>query len=116
MNTKRFNELFDETVEISRSVLCKKAGEYAENNDRLHNFNCAAEMQGCTAIRALGGMMAKHTVSVYDLINRIDAGLAVSPELWDEKIIDSINYLILLRAAVEDWEIKEVEEAKKFDE
>ena len=46
-------------------------------------------------------MMAKHTVSVYDMCN---IGDNYPLELWSEKITDSINYLILLRALVEEKE------------
>lgn len=53
---------------------------------------------------ALGGMMAKHTVSVYDLIRMEEAGAKVKKELWMEKIIDHINYLILLWAMVRERE------------
>ena len=100
MNTQEFNAVFEQTVDRCRSVLCHKADEYAEDDDRLHNFHQAAHLQGGTAVSALGGMMAKHTVSVYDLIRREAKGQAVSAELWNEKTIDHINYLILLRAAV----------------
>ena len=44
-------------------------------------------------------MMAKHTTSVYDMV---ESGKPYSLELWDEKITDHINYLILLRAALID--------------
>ena len=47
-------------------------------------------------------MMAKHTVSVYDLIQRQEQSLVVPKEMWDEKIGDSINYLIWLTALVEE--------------
>ena len=63
-------------------------------------------MEEYVHISALAGMMCKHTVSIYDLIEGYEAGRAIEPELWDEKIIDSINYLILLRAALyEDYTI-----------
>lgn len=42
------------------------------------------------------------TVSVYDLIQTHEAGLPVSQGMWDEKIGDSINYLLLLTALIED--------------
>ena len=45
-------------------------------------------------------MMAKHTVSVYDLINDYDAGIETSVDMWDEKIGDHINYLLLLTAMI----------------
>ena len=100
MTTPEFNAVFEQTVEMCRQTLCHKADEYAEDDDRLHNFNQAAHLQGGTAVSALGGMMVKHTVSVYDLIRREAKGQAVSAELWDEKTIDHINYLILLRGII----------------
>jgi hypothetical protein len=44
-------------------------------------------------------MMAKHTVSIYDMCN---SGKEYSIDMWNEKITDSINYLLLLRALIED--------------
>ena len=44
-------------------------------------------------------MMAKHTVSIYDMCN---SGQKYPIELWNEKITDHINYLLLLRAIIED--------------
>ena len=78
-----------------------KADEYA-TDDRLHNFKVAAELQNCTPIKALAGMMCKHTVSVYDLVNDVENGKTVPIELWNEKIGDSINYLLLLTALIEE--------------
>lgn len=46
--------------------------------------------------------MAKHTVSVYDLIRKHDLGGMTSKEMWSEKIGDSINYLLLLSALVQE--------------
>lgn len=100
MTTEQFNSIFRDTIEKAFNLLNGKAAEYAESGDRLHNFKRAAELQGCTPIGALAGMMVKHTVSVYDLVRRHEEGARIPAELWDEKIIDSINYLILLRAAV----------------
>ncbi len=100
MNTPEFNALFEQTVEMCRQTLCAKADEYAEDDDRLHNFNIASILQGNTPIESIGGMMVKHTVSVYDLIRRTGKGAEISDAMWDEKIKDSINYLILLRGIV----------------
>jgi hypothetical protein len=98
MTASEFKRIFDETVAKSGAMLIGKATEYASDADRLHNFKQAAALQQITPIEALGGMMCKHTISVYDMINSVDDEHA--QELWDEKIIDSINYLILLRALV----------------
>lgn len=101
MKYDRFNEVLETTIKKCIDTLSVKADEYA-TEDRLHNFKVAAEIQNCTPITALAGMMAKHTVSVYDLIKKQEQGYVVSREMWDEKIGDSINYLILLSALVQE--------------
>ena len=107
------SELFENVIE-ERLLKCKatlgcKAEEYA-TEDRLHNFKIAAELQHCTPVKALGGMMSKHTVSVYDLIEDFEKGKEIPMSMWEEKIGDSINYLLLLTAL-----IVEAEEAKVSD-
>lgn len=109
MNTNDFNKIIDSRIQKCLDVLCKKADEYA-TLDRLHNFKVAAELQGCTPIRALGGMMCKHTVSVYDLINEFEEGADIPLELWEEKIGDSINYLLLLTALVHEYKGEQANE------
>lgn len=107
MNTERFNEVINERIGLCKAVLCDKAEEYA-TDDRLHNFKVAAQLQGCTPMTALAGMMSKHTVSVYDLIRDHEEGMPISREMWDEKIGDSINYLLLLTALIEEEEMEQI--------
>lgn len=109
MVTKTFNKVISKRLDLCLNTLCKKANEYA-TTDRLHNFKVAAKLQDCTPVKALGGMMSKHTVSVYDLINDHEAGKPIPIEMWYEKIGDSINYLLLLTALVEEY--NEIEEEK----
>jgi len=101
MNLSEFEQVFNEQVQQSGQVLVIKGKEYA-TADRLHNFKKAAALTSGTPAQALGGMMVKHIVSVFDMIN---TGKSYPKELWDEKIGDAINYLILLKAIT-------VEEAK----
>ncbi len=105
MNAEQFNTVLNEQIDTIKGILQSKAKEYA-TDDRLHNFKVAAEIQNCTPEQALAGMMAKHTISVYDMIN---SGGDYSVEQWSEKITDHINYLILLKALV-----KERQEEKVF--
>ena len=42
-------------------------------------------------------MLAKHLVSIADMVG---ARKDYPQETWDEKITDSINYLLILRAVV----------------
>jgi len=96
MDAAEFEEILEDQLTVIGGVLSSKAKEYA-TGDQLHNFKQAAALQGITPIEALGGMMAKHTVSIYDMIAS-DEDFTLAQ--WDEKATDHINYLILLRALV----------------
>ena len=100
MTREDFESVLEEQINKCREVLIVKAKEYA-TGDRLHNFKIAATMEGITPIQALSGMMAKHTVSIYDMCGSSDE-VYYSKSMWDEKITDHINYLLLLKALVVD--------------
>lgn len=95
MDSITFNEHLMHMQQVTVDTLTAKAAEYATDGDRLHNFKVAAAVQGISPTAALAGMMAKHTVSVYDMIGD---GEVHPMELWEEKIKDSINYLFILWA------------------
>ena len=96
MLAEEFEKIINLRLALCRDTLTRKAVEYA-TEDRLHNFKIAGQVQGLTPVQALAGMMAKHTVSVYDMCT---SGDVYPPEVWAEKIGDSINYLLLLDALV----------------
>lgn len=100
MNHKEFNAIYKAQVAQCTETLITKAKEYA-TEDRLHNFKVAGHLQGVTPKEALAGMMAKHVVSIYDLVKKQEQ---VAAEVWDEKIGDALNYLFLLKALVIDEE------------
>ncbi len=100
MNKLMFERIISEQINKCFDILCAKAKEYA-TEDRLHNFKQAAHLQRCTPIQALAGMMAKHTVCVYDMCV---SGNNYPQAIWDEKITDSINYLLLLAALLREEE------------
>ena len=92
-----FNDIVENRINKIRSVLAKKAQEYASDKSRFHNFEVAGRRIDCTPERALLGMMVKHEVSVMDLVNWIEFNPEkLTFEIIDEKICDNINYLILL--------------------
>lgn len=97
MKNSDFNAVVQDQLGRCEDTLIKKAKEYASDEDRLHNFIQAAHLQGITPRQALAGMMAKHTVSVYDMAMSTET---FTPEQWDEKIGDHLNYLLILRAMV----------------
>lgn len=100
MNTERFNDILDAQIKRVQDVLVVKAAEYA-TEDRLANFKKAAHLRNQSVIQAIAGMMVKHTVSIYDMIDsETSFPMAFTMDQWDEKLTDHINYLILLRAAL----------------
>lgn len=99
MNADQFDKILERRLELISSVLASKREEYAAGGDRLHNFKRAAEMLGVSREKALAGMMAKHWVSVLDMV---DGKAKLTEELIEEKIGDSINYLVLLEAMLKE--------------
>ena len=113
----RLKKVIENRIEKCKQLLGVKAGEYAAGGDRLYNFKVAAILEDCTPEKSLAGMMAKHTVSVYDLINRFEEGEYIPKSLWEEKIGDHINYLLLLTALIEEreGEITEIDEGVNIE-
>lgn len=98
MQASDFNAIVEAQFEACKDMLGVKAGEYADDRDRLHNFKIAAALEpNGTPIKALAGFMRKHTISIYDMCYSDEE---FDLERWDEKINDSINYLLLLKACV----------------
>ena len=112
MKVDDFEKVIEGQINECREVLIVKAKEYA-TTDRLHNFKVAAEVQGMEPIQALAGMMAKHTVSVYDMCK---CEKDYSQEMWREKLTDHINYLMLLKALVEEKMEEKKSRPCAFDE
>ncbi|MBR2949040.1 MAG: hypothetical protein IKC46_04175 [Lachnospiraceae bacterium] len=101
MTQIEFQDIFMKQMKACEDTLQKKKKEYAGNGtDRLGAFKTAASLQKCSAKEALAGMFAKHVVSIYEMCGTKGAPFPVP--VWEEKITDSINYLILLRALVEE--------------
>ena len=103
MNENEFQEIFSDQIKYCEKMLFKKGLEYAVETDRLHNFKIAAMLQNETELQALGGMMAKHIVSIYDMI---DSNEPYTMSMWDEKLGDAINYLILAKAILIENKVK----------
>jgi hypothetical protein len=99
------HEDFDKCVE-TRMALCKKVlvykGTEYSDGDRLSNFKKAAGLIGDTPESALWGMAVKHIVSINDMIQDLSVGIAAPMCAWEEKIGDALNYLLILRAQLEE--------------
>lgn len=88
----------DRTIEL----MLVKGKEYQRNGDKLHNFRRAAEMQRSNMPRVLHGMLQKHIVSYYDMLDDIDLGKKIKEEYVNEKIGDCIVYLLLQEVAIKE--------------
>ena len=100
MNNEDFKVVVDGCIENIKQVLESKSQEYSSKEDKLHNFVAAAKLMRCkTKEYALLGMLNKHLVSVIDMIVKYEQeGIWPSAKLVNEKIGDSINYFVLLKA------------------
>ena len=99
MTHERFNQLVDEMLETCKQTLTKKQDEYNLDKDRLSFFKEGNELTKLSPERTLYLFMFKHIKSLADMVA---SEKTYSKELWEEKIKDNINYLLLLRALLED--------------
>lgn len=100
MNSEDFKTIVDGCKVNIESTLNKKSQEYSSKEDKLHNFVEAAKLMRCkTKEYALFGMLNKHLVSVIDMIVKYEQkGILPDESMVEEKIGDSINYFVLLKA------------------
>ena len=121
MKTEELQKIMNRQFDVCMNIMAGKSEEYTEGSeDKLEHFKAAAALMGVTPEAALRGMMSKHLVSVADMCMDQRGSEAYSMDRWEEKITDSINYLLLLRAIVDEnrtmsWEEVE-EEARREGE
>jgi len=98
MEATQFNEITQKQIDRCLRVLEEKSLEYALDSDRLRHFKDTAAECEISTKQALWGMLSKHLTSLNSMC-RTNSGTI---DRWDEKITDSINYMLLLRALVEE--------------
>lgn len=99
MTKMTFDEIVDEQLARSRALLILKGQEYGTGEDRLASFKKAGALMNMSEAEAALGMLAKHLVSVTEMIQ---SRQHFTTDRWNEKITDSINYLLIIRAIVEE--------------
>jgi hypothetical protein len=99
MTTLEFNKVVEDQLDRIKNVLVKKQAEYNLDDDRLSVFKHGAGCSEETPEQVLYGFMLKHIISVTDMINSEGT---YTEELWNEKITDICNYLILLQGLLID--------------
>jgi hypothetical protein len=108
MNADQFEQIAEARISHCRTTLLVKGKEYARGGDRLHNFKTAARINGTGPTLALWGMLAKHVVSVHDMVLDAEQGQPPTPSMLREKITDWINYGLLLEGLL----IEQMEELR----
>ena len=98
MKTVTFFKVVDDLDIYCNNLLQGKSKEYSRNDDKLHNFKKAGHLEKKEPELALRGMMTKQIVSLYDLLDDLQEGQMADFKLFQEKIVDDINYLKLLYA------------------
>lgn len=97
MTNSKFDIVAKDQLKNCKNILTLKSGTYAPMSDRLLCFKKAAAMMQSTPKLALWGMLIKHLVSISDMIT---SDKEFDIDIWNEKITDAMNYLILLKALV----------------
>jgi len=97
VSADEFTAVLENRIALIKKVLDSKRAEYAASGCRMENFNCAADMLGCSRQQALIGMFAKHMVSILDIVKHWDMRQPSVPMI-EEKIGDAVNYLVLLES------------------
>jgi hypothetical protein len=103
MQADRFSEVTFDQIDHCLDVLETKSAEYSFSGDRLEHFKNSAAEQDINPKQALWGMASKHFVSINGMCKAdLKAKDLRAKNLWREKITDSLNYLFLLWALVEE--------------
>lgn len=108
MTDTEFLEIVKDELTTVLSMIESKGEEYSATGDlstadRLGHFKKSAVIMNNTPKAALWAMLSKHLISLSDMCTN---GAVYTKERWTEKITDSINYLLLLKALVIEEEQK----------
>ena len=95
MTKSEFSLFVENVLENSAGVLRAKNANYSSDVDPLHNFNAGADIGGCTPPQAAWFYCVKHLTALRDKILRNDFSDVAD---FQEKITDSIDYLIFIYA------------------
>ena len=101
---EQFNDQLNELTLRTVTMLASKAGEYATDSNRYHNFAMCKMLAGMainmdaklTIPQMIWFLCIKHVASCMDIIRHIATERKLEVEYIDEKFGDFINYLFLM--------------------
>lgn len=97
MTKEKFDSIANSQLESCKRILIEKGNEYAPSEDRLEHFKRSASLMKTTPRMALFSFLVKHLISIADMCSSTEN---YTETKWNEKINDTINYLILLKAII----------------
>lgn len=99
MLQKDFDLIVEDRLKKIKKSLDKKGEEYSRGS-RFHNFEKSAQILDILPEKDLLCKMMKQLICVVDYVEDLVINFPHAVEEWDEKIGDTINYLILLEAMI----------------
>lgn len=104
MTVEERNRIFDILIAKAREMFIQKGNAYSGiDNDSLSNFKSTAKRIGLSPFEVLYVFMDKHYLSISNAIRNMEGDIPVEKtENLEGRIIDLINYLVLLYCLKED--------------
>lgn len=99
MNQEEFEKVFHYITGKCQHILVDRAKRYANNDDRLRNFTNVSQELGLTRKRIPTIFSAKQREA---FMSALKTDGEFSMEIWEEWIVDQINYLILTFAIMKE--------------
>lgn len=93
MNLDTQQRVFDSRIKEMRSMIFRKAADYANDNDQLSNFKLAGEIAGMTAEMNCLSLIATKVARLGALLN---SPTEPNNESVDDSLLDLGNYSVLL--------------------
>jgi len=97
MTNKEFVEIVNKQLRLCQIILTQKGNEYGSKDDRLIQLTKHGELNGIHPANAAWQLGCKHLVSISEMTKD---PVMYPIEVWDEKITDAINYLLLIKATI----------------
>lgn len=93
-----FTKLVTETLDECQTVLGIKGAAYAGSGDVTANFKRVAASLGLTPYQVWAVYAGKHVDTIFSAIKLSPVAPVDKSEGLDGRIVDAINYLLLLKA------------------
>lgn len=101
MERERLSSVRSGLLRRASRVMSEKEEEYNSTDDVLSNLRKIAHFRNCTIQQAIMNLVSKQMVALSEDVDREASGLADIPlEIWEEKVVDTFNYLIKLFASL----------------